>query len=318
MVGFTGLLAIVFLGKTFPNKTIISYNETILGKSMGRICSVLIILFFSLLMGLETRQFAEVVAGSLLPSTPIQVSILLMITLCATTGFQNVATFAYIHFFYMPLILLPIALVMIPAFKDIEVYHLTPILGNNPTIKEFLGGGLIVTKALLSFFVIAMVIPYMKEPKKCVKSGIWGYMIGSFFVVLIITTSLAVFGEKEIEQLVWPVLVLGRMVHVPAEILARIDAVLLISWIYGVFTTLLSYYFICVRGIGELFRFYNYRIISFIGCPIVFIIAMLPKDIYQMYDYILQITIYGVYITILYPIFLLLVAKIMKKGGVSA
>lgn len=314
---FIGLLAVVLLGKRFPKKTIIGYNETILGKSIGRLFSVLIIIVFALLMGLETRHFSEVVAGSMLPNTPIQVAIFFMIFLCATTGFQNVATFAYIHFFYLPLIMLPIAIVLIPAFKDIEVYHLTPILGNDPSFKEFMGGGLVVTKAILNFFVIAMVIPFMKDPKKCVKGGMWGFWIGSFFVVFIITMTLAVFGEEEIQQLLWPVLILGRMVHVPAEILARIDAILLISWIYGVFTTLLSYYFIFVRGVGELFKFYNYRMISFIGFPIVFIIAMLPQDIYQMYGYISQVTFWGIFLTIAYPIFLLLVAKIRKKGGAS-
>jgi spore germination protein len=317
-VAFIGLLAVVLLGKRFPKQTIIGYSETILGKTLGRIFSTLIIIFFAALMGFETRSFSEVVAGSLLPNTPLYVAIFFMIFLCATTGFQSVATFAYIHFFYMPLIILPIAIVLIPAFRDIEVYHLTPILGNNPTFKEFMSGGLVVTKAILNFFVIAMVIPFMKEPKKCVKSGVWGFWIGSFFVIFIITMNLAVFGEEEIKQMVWPTLILGRMVQVPMEILARIDAILLISWIYGVFTTLLSHYFFFVRGVGDLFRYYNYRMISFIGFPIMFIIALVPQDIYQMYDYILELTLYGIFLTIFYPVLLLLVAKIRKKGGSSA
>jgi spore germination protein len=317
-VAFIGLLAVVHLGKRFPKKTVIGYNETILGKPLGRLFSVLIIVFFALLMGLEARQYAEVVAGSLLPNTPIQVAIFLIISLCATTGFQNVSTFAYIHFFYMPLIIIPPIVVLFPAIKDFEIYHLTPILGNNPTLMEFIGGGLVVTKVILNFFVISMVIPFMRNPKKCVKSGIWGFWIGSMIVVFIVTVSVGVFGEGEILEMFWPTLILGRMVHIPAEILARIDSILLVSWIYGVFTTLLSYYFVIVRGIGELFRFFNYRIISFIGLPIVFIIALLPQDIYELYDYILSLTFYGIILTIGYPVFLLLVATIRKKGGASA
>lgn len=317
LITFIGLLAVVFLGKRFPKKTIIGYNDAILGKPLGRLFSVLIILFFMILMGLETRQFAEVVAGSLLPSTPIQIAIFFMILLCATTSFQSVATFAYIHFFYMPLILLPIVIVLAPAFKDLEVYHLTPFLGNNPSFKDFLSGGLVITKALLNFFVITMVIPFMKKPNQSVKSGIWGFWIGSFVVVFIITMTLGVFGEAEIQQLVWPTLILGRMIHVPAEILARIDSVLLISWIYGVFTTLLSYYFMFVRGIGELFRFYHYRVISLLAFPVIFMIAMVPNDLYQMTDFILVVTQYGIFLTIIYPTGLLLIAKIRKKEGAS-
>jgi spore germination protein len=316
-IGFIGLLAVVLLGRRFPKKTIIGYNEIILGKPIGRLFSVLIILFFALLMGLEARHFSEVVAGSLLPNTPIQVAIFLMIFLCATTGFQSVSTFAYIHFFYIPLIMFPIVMVLIPSLRDIEIYHLTPILGNNPTFKEFMRGGLVATKGVIDFFVISMVIPFMINPNKCVKSGIWGYWIGSFFVIFIITMTLGVFGEEEIQRMFWPTLILGRMIHVPAEILARIDSILLISWIYGVFTTLLSYYFVFVRGTGELFRFYNYRVISLIGFPIMFIIAMFPQDIYEMYDFIFYVTFYGIFLIVCYPAFLLIVAILRKKGGTS-
>jgi spore germination protein len=317
IIGFIGLLAVVFLGKRFPKQTVIGYSETILGKPLGKLFSVLLVIFFALLMGLETRQFAEIVAGALLPNTPIEIAIFFMIFLCATTGFQNIPTFAYIHFFYMPLIVLPIFLVLIPAFQDFEVYHLTPILGNKPTFKSFMSGGLVVTQAILNFFVISMVIPYMKEPRKCVKGGIWGYSIGSFFVVFIITMALGVFGEMEIMQTFWPTLLVGRMAHVPADILARVDAVLLISWIYGVFTTLLSFYFICVRGVSEIFHIKKYRILSFGGVPIIFIIALIPEDIYEMYNYILSVTFGGLFLTILYPVALLAVAMVRKKGGAS-
>jgi len=315
LIAFIGLLAIVFLGKRFPQHTVIGYSEKLLGKAIGRCFSALIIVFFAIVTGLETRQYAEIVAGALMPNTPIQIAIFFMLLLCATTGFQKVATFAYIHFFYMPLIMFPIFLVLIPAFQDIEIYHVTPILGNNPTLKEFMSGGIIVTQAVLSFFVISMVIPFMKEPNKCVKSGIWGYWIACFFVVFIITMTLAVFGEEELQQSFWPVLVLGRMVHIPAQVLARIDAILLISWIYGTFTTLLSFYFVVVRGVSELFKSEHYRLISLIGFPIMFAIAMFPEDIYEMYDLILQITFYGIFLTIVYPVFLLVVSLLRKKEG---
>ncbi|WP_010676774.1 GerAB/ArcD/ProY family transporter [Bacillus timonensis] len=316
-ITFIGLLAVVYLGKRFPKHTLITYNEIILGKLIGRLFSMIIILFFTINMGLETRQFAEVVAGALLPTTPIQIAIFMMIFLCATTGFQNVSTFAYIHFFYMPLIIFPLALVLLPAFGDIEVYHITPFLGNDPTWSEFLKGSIAVTQSMLSFFIITMVIPYMKQPEKCVKGGVWGLLIAGFIVIFIVFMTVGVFGDEEILQTIWPTLILGRMITVPGEILARVDAILVISWIYGVFTTLLSYYFIIVRGIGELFRYYNYRVIALAGFPVVFSIAIFPQNIYQMYDLLLLVTFCGLPLTIVFPVVLLGIAKFRNKGGVS-
>jgi spore germination protein len=317
-ITFIGLLAVVYLGKRFPKHTFVTYNEIILGKFIGRFFSVVIILLFTINMGLETRQFAEVVAGVLLPTTPIQIAIFMMIFLCATTGFQNVSTFAYIHFFYMPLIIFPFALVLLPAFGNVEVYHITPILGNDPTWREFLKGSIVVTQSMLSFFIITMVIPYMKQPEKCVKGGVWGLLIASVIVIFIVFMTVGVFGDEEILQTIWPTLILGRMITVPGEILARVDAILVISWIYGVFTTLLSYYFLIVRGIGELFRYYNYRVIALAGFPIVFCIAIFPRNIYHMYELLMLVTFSGLPFTIVFPVILLGIAKLRKKGGVSA
>src|SRR5690606_32408196 len=162
-------------------------NEIILGKPLGKLFSGLVILFFVLLIGIETRQFTEIVSTALLPNTPMQISIILMLILCTTTGFQSVATFAYIHFFYMPLIVLPIFIVLIPGFKDVELYHLFPITGNNPSIAGMMQGAFVAMQAILSFFVIAMVIPYMKEPSKSMKGGLWGYFIGGAFFLFIVT-----------------------------------------------------------------------------------------------------------------------------------
>lgn len=317
-VAFIGLLVVVFLGKRFPKETIIGYNNIILGRTFGTLFSFLIVLYFIAFMGLETRQYAEVVAGALLPDSPIQVSILFMIFLCATTGFQNVATFSYIHFFYMPLIVIPLIVIIIPSFKDIEVYHITPILGDKPTFGDFISGGLVVTKAIMNVFMISMVIPFMKDPKACVKGGVIGFWIGALMVVILITMTLAVFGSEEIKQMFWPTLILGRMVQVPAEILSRIDALLLISWIVGVYTSLLSYYFVFVRGIAELINYHRYGVISLIGSPIAFVIAMIPGNIYEVYHIVLLLTQYGILLMIVYPLCLLLIAMIRKKGETAS
>lgn len=308
------LFAITLLGKRFPKQTVIEYNKIILGKYLGNFFSFIIILFFVILMGLETRHFAEVLIGGLLPNTPIQVSIFFMIFLCATIGYNNVSSFANIHFFYLPFILIPIVMLIL-GFKDIEFYHLLPILGHDVSFQDFIGGSLIVSQAITNFFLISMIIPYMKEPEKCVKSGFWGFLLGGFSVLSILVMALAVFGSIEIRQMFWPVLVLGRMIQVPGELLARIDSIVIIAWIFAVFTTLLSYYFVFVRGMVELFKLKKYRIISVLGFPVVFFVALIPEDIYELYDFILSFTLAGLLLVIVYPVILLMVAKIRKKKG---
>jgi spore germination protein len=85
-----------------------------------------------------------------------------------------------------------------------------------------------------------------------------------------------------------------------------------------VYTTLLSYYFIVVRGVCELFRFDNYRMVSILAAPIVFLIAIFPEDIFTMYTYILKVSQYGINPLLLYPFILLLIASVRGlRGGTT-
>lgn len=315
LFAFIGVVAITTLGRKFSKHTIIEYNQIILGKFVGIFFNIMIVLFFLLLMGLEARHFAEVMIGAILPSTPIQISIFLIILLCAVISFQNVSTFAYIHFIYLPLSVLPLFFVLIPSFRDIEYYHLLPILGHDLSLSKAAKGSMIVSQAISNFLIITMIIPYMKNPQKSVKSGIWGFLLGAVIVFLLITMTLAVFGDVKIIDMFWPTLVLGRMVQIPGEILARIDAILIISWIFAVFTTLLSYFFFSIRGIAQLLKTHQYKRIKFIGLPIVFFVALVPKNIYEMYNYILKITTFGLFLGVIYPVLLLLITKVRKIKG---
>lgn len=270
---------------------------------------------FLVFIGLEARHYAETIQGSVLPNTPIHASIILIILLCLSTSFQRVDTFAYIHFFYTPLILLPILVVLIPSFQDMRLYNITPILGNNPTWGGFMKGAVVVAQAIGNIIVITMIIPFMQKPKKAIKGALWGLLVGGLVVISITTVTVGVFGENEIKNMYWPFLNLGRMVNIPADVLSRIDALLIISWIYGVFTTLLSYYFLMVRGFSEVFQVEHYRMISIMVAPIIYLISIVPDDIYTMYDYILLFSRYSIVPLLAYPYFLLLIAVIRKKKG---
>lgn len=315
IVSLMGLIAIGFLGKMYPKHTIVGQSKIVLGKYTGNVINSITVMIAIVFMGLETRQFAEVLKGALLPNTPIEVSIVMMIFLCASVGFSNVSNFANIHFFYLPFMVITIFLVLLFAFENVEMYHVLPILGHNVSPYNFLNAVTIICQAISNVFIISILIPYIKHPSKIVKNSVVGFLLGSLIIFLIITMSLAVFGEFEIQNMLWPTLILGRMVQVPGDILARIDAIFLITWIFATFTTLLSYYFFFVHGLAEIVGTKNYKLISIIGYPIAFIAALAPVNIYQVYNLILLTSLIGILFTIVFPILLLIIAKIRKKKG---
>ncbi|GAE30179.1 GerAB/ArcD/ProY family transporter [Alkalihalobacillus hemicellulosilyticus] len=178
-------------------------------------------------------------------------------------------------------------------------------------------GGVIVTKVLLNFFVISMVIPFMRQPNKAVLSSFVGWIIVTILYTLAMFFTLAVFGSKELENLMWPILVLGRLVRIPAEVFQRLDALLLVAWMFAVFTTLYSTFYFAVRAFTELFHGFRQRIVATLLFGVILAISFFPKDVYDMYEVITFVSSFGVCLIIGYPLFLLLVRKVKGSDSVN-
>jgi hypothetical protein len=58
------------------------------------------------------------------------------------------------------------------AYKDVEFYHLLPVLGHNQNFSSFSDGALKATQEIMNIFVITMIIPFMKNPQKNMKGAI--------------------------------------------------------------------------------------------------------------------------------------------------
>ena len=313
LLAFIGLLLITVLGMRFPNQSVIQYSEDIIGKWLAWIGSVLIIVFFAVLTSLTAREFGEVVVTSVLQSTPVEVTVIVMLLLAAISTRNEITTFAYIHTFYTPLLLIPVLLIVALSLKNAEAINLLPVWGNDQ--KGMMKGTLTIAALFQGTFVLTAVIPSMKRPEKAMKASVWGMLIAGGLYIVIVGAAVSVFGSEEIKELLWPTLELAKATSLPANILERLDAAFLAVWVTAVFTTLFSSYFLTIYSLSKLFRFREHKLFSYFILPFVFVMAMLPQSIVQMYEIIENVGRIGLYLTIGYPGLLLIISILRKKRG---
>ena len=312
VVAFVGLAIVSFLGSRFPRQTMIQYSETILGKWPARFGSVFIIVFFAALTSLTAREFGEVVVTSVLKRTPLEVTVIVMLLLAAISTRNDMTTFAYIHHFYLPLIVGPALLIVVFSLQNAEWLNIQPLWGNDH--KEMVKGVLTIASLFQGTFVMTMIIPFMRRPEKAMKAAVGGILVAGGLYVLTVTAVVAVFGAEETKRLLWPTLELAKTTSLPANVLERIDAAFLAVWVTAVFTTLFSTYYLTIHALSDLFRLRDHKMFSFGILPFVFAMAMIPQNIRNMYDIIQIVGLIGLPITIAYPFLLLVVAAIRKKG----
>ncbi|MCC3355821.1 GerAB/ArcD/ProY family transporter [Bacillus sp. REN16] len=315
-----GLGLITFLGMRHPQKSIILYGEDILGKWLGKVPNIVIILFFAVLTGLTSREFGAVVITAILKQTPLEVTVIIMLILAALSTRNEMNVFAYIHNFYLPIVLAPALIVVALSLKNANTLYLFPILGNEP--GNYLVGAFTIAALFQGSFIITMIIPFMRHPQKAINASIWGMVIAGGLYLLIVIATVAVFGPGEILNLLWPTLELARTTSIPGNILQRLDVVFLSVWVIAVFTTLLSSYMFTVHSISQMVGLRDHKMLSFFILPIVFVIAMIPQNILQLYDVIQIFGRLGLIITIGYPALLICVdlikKKVKKSGSVKA
>jgi len=309
-----GLWVITRLGIRFPNLSIVQYSQDVIGKWLAWVGGVLVVFFFAILTSLTAREFGEVMGSFILSKTPLEITVIVMLLLTAISTRVSITTFAYIHYFYFPIILAPALLIIVLSLKNAEVINLLPILsGNKPGI--ILSDGFPIAGLFQGTFIMTAVIPAMRRPERAMSAGLWGMLIAGGIYLMIVVATVAVFGVEYTKLALWPTLELARLTALPANIMERLDALFLIVWVTAVFTTLLSTYFLTVHCMSNLFRLRDHRFFSLFVLPFTFFTAMLPQNILQLYDFIEMVSLIGLYITIAYPGLLLLIAVIRKKRG---
>jgi spore germination protein len=315
-LGYVGLFLITLLGVRFPKQSIVQYSERIIGRWLAWIGSALIILFFAVLTSLAAREFGEVVVTSVLKNTPVEVTVIVMLALATISCRNDIMTFAYMHHFYFPLLLGPGFLIVALSMKNADLINLQPIWGNDPS--DMMWGIVTVASLFQGSFIMTLVIPAMRRPDRAMTASFWGIVIAGGLYVSIVTAAVGVFGAEEIKHLLWPTLELAKATTLPANVLERLDAAFLAVWVTAVFTTLLSTYYLTIRLSSDLFRLKDHKAFSSFVLPFVFIMALIPRNIFQMYDVIELVGMIGLALTIGYPGLLLIVALIRKKQGLSA
>ncbi|MCJ7840065.1 spore germination protein [Lederbergia sp. NSJ-179] len=309
VTAFVGMWGIAKLGSLFPDETFVEYSERIIGKWLGRLYTFIIIAFFTLLTGFAAREFGAVVVTSVLQRTPIEVTVIVMLLMAAVFTRGDMNSFTYIHSFYLPIILVPLLIIVLVSLKDANPLYLQPVLGNGFKMITGIPQGAALFQGA---FILAILIPFMQKPKKAFKASFWGVAISGCFFIMIVVSTLALFGTEEIKTIMWPTLEIARATSFPGNTLQRLDVIFLAIWVTAVFTTIFSNYMLTIQALKQFLRLQDHKMLTLFLLPIIFLIAMLPGETIEMYRYIKIAGTYGLILTFAFPFLLLIVAKIRK------
>ncbi len=314
VVPFVSLFLMDRLGKFFPDLTIVEMTQLLMGKFIGSIITVLFILYIVFIQGIILRSGTEIISMYSLPKTPISVTsllITLVVIYITAKGGKVIGRLNEILFF----ILIFNFVLLVPMPNMIDHTNLLPIGGTG-----FMG---IAKSALPTAFayggieILFIAYPMVTRKDKIFKSALAAVFIIMFLYLQVTITGLLIFGVEAMQLLMWPVLIILKVINIP--LLNRLEFIFLLLWAAVIVRPVVNHGFMAALSLTQLFKldinkyyFFTVVIISFL----IYSVSLIPRNIVEVFKWVE----YGGYAFLIfsigYPLLLYLTA-LMRKGKVK-
>ncbi|HEX6972710.1 MAG TPA: GerAB/ArcD/ProY family transporter [Limnochordia bacterium] len=256
--------------------------------------------FYLVAAAMVAREFGEVVVSAILTQTPLEVTVLLLLGLSAYMVRQSIQAQMRVFELLLPLMVFPGVLIAFFSLQNARALNLLPVWGNHPS--GLWSASLIALGSFEGMMVSAMVVTIPGRPRRLVGPMLWAVVVSLFVYILVTTATLAVFGPQETRELMWPTLELARITSLPGNILERIEALFLAVWVAAVFTTLAGALLTVAVIAARVMRLANHREVVPWLLPILYVIAMVPRNIQALYAFLILWVEIGLVVFVLIPV----------------
>lgn len=302
----------VVLSRWFPRLTPTKYASRVLTAPVAWLLMVALAVQLELLAALTIREFGEVLKAAVLPNTPIEVTIILLLLTTAYFVRFDLQVIARVYEIFFPIMLVPLTILCLLSLTTARGYYLLPVTGMS--WQGVFRGAVLASVGYVASVVAPFLLPSLTQPKLAIRAGFWGFGLSLFVYFLAMTATLSVFGPEELKRLVWPTLELVKTTTIPGFILERMESAFIGIWVAAVFTTVAAAYYPLVLLLAQLFRLKDHKVSVIPLLPVLYMTALVPDDIHTLYRMVLGVGLFGVVIANGMAILMVAVGWLRGKG----
>lgn len=282
------------------------------GNILGKVISILFSMYIIMMGGLGLRLFVEIVKMYLLEKTPTEFLVLITVL----TGIylirgeiESVVKFNEIAFW---LKFLPIIIIIPFTFGKADFTNIFPVLTSSPLL--YIKSLRYTMFSFAGFEIAYLIIPFAKNRNSIKKIASRSMIFTVAFYLIMFIFVLAVFGKEQTHILLWPIISMVKVIDIPGSFIERWEGIIMALWIIFYFTSFVNLFFFSSDIIRDTFKLGDIKLSSFIVSPFIFIIALYPQNIAQLFNIqnIIIPMVTGICIIVM-PLVLLAVSKLRRK-----
>jgi spore germination protein len=316
-----GMLAIFLawvaakLASRFPNMTFITYTGLIATKPVAIILTCLMFAYFFFFSAYVTRGIAIISKQYLFDETPVEVIALIFILIITYAVAGSRVGLLRLNLLFFPIVLVFLVLLLSFSTGLVELNNLKPFFVTNWT--GIYQGAKESIFSLLGFEIILFYISYMNRPKEAPKAAVIGVAIPIVLYVFIYLIVISVFAVEPTRQVMFPTIELAKEIELPGQFFERLESLFFVIWIMTIFNTGSMAFDICIMAVSSIFKNVKKMTWLWVLSPLVYIMAMMPQDLIEYYNFGKYVSYLGLVIVGVIPSLLLIIAKIRGVRGHS-
>ncbi|TLS35225.1 GerAB/ArcD/ProY family transporter [Pseudalkalibacillus caeni] len=303
------IFLIWFLNKRFPSLHIFEINQKVLGKWVGSVTSLFYLVYYFGIFLLINLLATRIIKTWAFPHTPSWVFYLIFTFLITYICIETLRVIARFYVFVSLFIVLLIA-ISLTAYSLVDFRYIFPI--GEAGISNILKGSKQVLLSMLGFEFLLFLYPFIEgDEKSILKTATLANVFVTVLYVFLIFTTLIFFTPTELNIVPEPLLYMLKSFHF--RVLERYDLLFLSIWIVSVLTSLITYFYLTVKGM-ESFRkkrsnipIYMLSILGYI------ILTFFPEDPFKLQRFSSFLTNLSYLFFCGFPLLLLIVSLLSKR-----
>ena len=294
----------VRLSLNFPNMTVVQYSQTVLGKFLGSIVALLLILFWILDTAVAARAMGNALVNAFMPETPALVFIIMSVFLSANAarnGIEIIGRWSELVSVGIPLT----TIMLVLPFRAMDFQNLLPILPYGFGIH--LKRSVVALAIFLRLSVLGMMIPYVHNRKEILRYTRYAILISGFLLVAQAIVLVAIFGPQATNSAV-PTLQLVRQITI-GEFFERLELIPVAIWVLITVVNMAVFVWASALGIAQLFNLNRFQ-------PLVYPIGALATllSILLFKNYLEQVLYFKYLQSVFVPLLVLGVYALLYAG----
>jgi spore germination protein KB len=240
----------------YQGKDLFDILIIIFGNVVGRIISIIYIWYAFHLGALVLRNFGEFINIIAMPETPMFVPLLCMGLTCIIAVRLGIEVLGRTTTFFLPIVFFILIVVLILGMPDIHINYLKPILGKGivPVLK---GGYSVFSFPFAETVLLIGIFSALKTKKSPLKVYFWGILITVSIITIITIRNISVLGNM-LGSFYFPSYEAVSQISV-GDFIQRIEVTVSIVFVFGIFIKSSICLLVACKGIGRIFKLYDYR-----------------------------------------------------------